>query len=57
MIKILAGHDGKYERTVELEFNSRNEAEEMLNRCFGNPKKENLWVDNLGQEFSILEIE
>ena len=57
MIKVVAGHDGKYERIVELEFTSRNAAETKLNRCFGKPIKDNVWVDKLGQEFSVVEIE
>jgi len=50
---IMAGFDGKHER-VAMKCESMKEAENRLNKAFSK-KGENLWMDNLGQEFSINE--
>lgn len=49
---IMGGHDGKRER-IALEVESLEEALNRLNACMIK-KSTNLWVDSLGQEFSII---
>ena len=55
MYNIMGGHDGKRER-IALKVDTLQEAVQMLNKCM-TKKSHNLWVDSLGQEFSIIKTE
>ena len=52
---IMGGFEGKMER-IALKCKTKQEAVTRLNSAFGKAKS-NLWVDSLGQEFSIIEKE